>query len=275
MSEMKSLFSQLRASRIAAMNEGTEDTNKDNLLNEGTETKETETPVVEETTTAEETPVTETPAAEEESVNEEVSAVFCSACGALVSGYMNESELDECPCCGSEELVEKVVKVVRDGEVVKKKVRTGAKPRLSAAQKAALAKARKKAHTAGANKKRAKSMKKGAKAGLHEEDEIECSECGYTGEYDDFSLDNDGNLICPDCGAVIHVNESAGTTDEGKTEETTTPTTDTVNENEADTAKADMKALLESVNAPKFVHDALDEGKEAFVTGYLNLKMKK
>lgn len=272
MNEMSSLFAQLRTSRVSSVNEGVEDKDKDKALTEGAEGEGATTPAIDTKVPEKKEDTTSETTTNEENVDEEVSAVFCSECGALVSGYMNESELDECPCCGSEELVEKVVKVVRDGKVVKKKVRTGAKPRLSAAQKAALAKARKKAHTASANKQRAKSMKKGAKAGLHEEDEIECTECGYTGEYDDFSIDKDGNLICPDCGAVITVNESSGTTDEGnksKTEE------GKVDEGAVDTSKDDMKALLESVNAPKFVYDALDEGKEAFVTGYLNLKMKK
>lgn len=270
MGEMSSLFAQLRSSR-ASINESVKDEKKEDTLTEGVETEKVDEGKVDETPATEPEKVDESGEGEEkpeEEVNEEISAVFCAECGALISGHMNESELDECPCCGSEELVEKVVKVVRDGKVVKKKVRTGAKPRLSAAQKAALAKARKKAHTGAANKQRAKSMKKGAKAGLHEEDEIECSECGYTGEYDDFALDADGNLTCPDCGAIINVNESTGKTAEEDVK------TDKPVEESADTTKEDMKALLESVNAPKFIYDALEEGKDAFVTGYLNLKMK-
>lgn len=247
---MNSLFAQLRESRAVAMSESAEEEKKVTMNEGAAEPGATETP-------AEETPAEETPVEEEV---EEVSALFCSECGALISGYMNESEVDECPCCGSEELVEKVVKVVRDGKIVKKKVRTGAKPRMSVAQKAALAKARKKAHTAAASKKRAKSLKKGAAAGLHEDDLIVCPECGYEGEANDFDVDEEGKYICPECGAVC---ESCG----GKKHE------ETKDEGVSD---ADVMAtLLEQVGAPDFVKNALVEGKNEFVASYLNLKMGK
>lgn len=55
-------------------------------------------------------------------------------------------------------MLEKVVKKVVDGKVVKKKVKSK-KKRLTPKQKAALAKARKKAHKGSANKARRKSMK--------------------------------------------------------------------------------------------------------------------
>lgn len=57
-----------------------------------------------------------------------------------------------------EKIEEKTVKVVRDKAVVKKTIPTR-KKRLSSAQKMALVKARKKAHTSQANKKRNKSVK--------------------------------------------------------------------------------------------------------------------
>ena len=57
-----------------------------------------------------------------------------------------------------EKIEEKTVKVVRDKAVVKKNIPTR-KKRLSSAQKMALVKARKKAHTSKANKKRNKSVK--------------------------------------------------------------------------------------------------------------------
>ena len=57
-----------------------------------------------------------------------------------------------------EKIEEKTVKVVRDKAVVKKTIPTR-KKRLSSAQKMALVKARKKAHTSKANKKRNKSVK--------------------------------------------------------------------------------------------------------------------
>lgn len=268
MSQMSSLFAQMRESRAANMNEGVKQEDKEKeTLNEGTNETGTEKTKKEEAS-ATETQVDEgTNETGTEDVNEEVSAVFCKDCGALVSGYMNESEVDECPCCGSEELLEKVVKVVRDGKVVSKKVATK-KKRLSSAQKAALSKARKKAHSSAANKQRAKSVKKRAKAGLNEDDVFECTECGYTGGYEDFSVDDDGNLICPECGAEI--DESCDNQTVGKPE---TKKKENTKVNEETSDADDMKALLESVNAPKFVFDALNEGKNAFVTGYLNLKM--
>lgn len=158
------------------------------------ETPEEETPVTEET--KEETPEEETP--EEETLAEEFSVICCPHCGPI-SG-MNESAVDECPICGEDELLEKVVKVVRDGEVVKKTVKTK-KTILSPAQKAALAKARKKAHTAGANKQRAKSNKV-RKNKINDEDYLECPECGFSGDVSEFE-EEDGKYICPDCGSEV------------------------------------------------------------------------
>lgn len=240
MSDMSSLFAQMRETRRVALNESKDEDPKDQegQLNEGQQEEQLE----------------------EEN---EVTAIFCSECGELVSGSMNESQVDECPCCGSENLEERVVKVVRDGEVVRKNV-PSKKRRMSSAQKAALAKARKKAHTSSANKKRNKSTAKGRKAGLHEEDYLVCPECGYEGEADDFSEDNKGNIICPECGATV-CNEENGDKGKGKK---------AGKMNEGADGKDDLKSLLEGIEAPKFVFDALDEGKTDFVTGYINLKMK-
>lgn len=55
-------------------------------------------------------------------------------------------------------VLEKMVKAIRDGKVVRVKVRTK-KKRISAAQKSALRKARKKSHTASADRSRKKSMR--------------------------------------------------------------------------------------------------------------------
>ena len=82
---------------------------------------------------------------------------------ALMSNYFDsdeepedlETELDD---DHDEKIEEKTVKVVRDKAVVKKNIPTR-KKRLSSAQKMALVKARKKAHTSKANKKRNKSVK--------------------------------------------------------------------------------------------------------------------
>lgn len=71
---------------------------------------------------------------------------------------LEEDEEDEEDDDQDEKIEEKTVKVVRDKAVVKKNIPTR-KKRLSSAQKMALVKARKKAHTSKANKKRNKSVK--------------------------------------------------------------------------------------------------------------------
>lgn len=87
----------------------------------------------------------------------------CESCGLIYTGL---DEDDDCCCeaCGGE-LHERFVRVVRDGKVVKKKLRIR-KVRLSAAQKQALAKARRFAHTGAAKRSRRKSMKVRRRKGL-------------------------------------------------------------------------------------------------------------
>lgn len=105
----------------------------------------------------------ETEEQEEVDESEEFEVIRCNECGSVLTD-VDEAE-DGCPYCGSLDVSEKTVRVVRDGKVVTKNVRT-TKRRLTPAQKAALAKARKKAHTASANKARAKSMKVRSNKGL-------------------------------------------------------------------------------------------------------------
>lgn len=136
-----------------------------------------------------------------EDSSEEIVMVACPHCGILEAlDESGESDIDVCPHCGEEDLIEKVVKVVRNGDVVKKKVKTK-KTRLTAAQKQALAKARKKAHSASAEKSRAKSNKVRSKKGLNDADYVECAECGWTGDASELE---DG--CCPECGASIKDN---------------------------------------------------------------------
>ena len=133
--------------------------------------------------------------------SEEMTMVACPHCGILEAlDESGESDIDVCPHCGEEDLIEKVVKVVRNGDVVKKKVKTK-KTRLTAAQKQALAKARKKAHSASAEQSRAKSNKVRRKKGLNDADYVECAECGWTGDASELV---DG--CCPECGAYIKDN---------------------------------------------------------------------
>lgn len=177
MDAVQSIFSQMRRSR-EALNESVEEVVKEEeveVINESEETSE----VIDEA--------------------EEFVVIKCHDCGAILSA-LDEAEAG-CPVCGSEDLDEKTVKVVKDGKVVTKNVSTR-KKKLSPAQKAALAKARKKAHSAGANKKRAKSNKIRAAKGMNEGDLITCPECDFEGEYDEYDVE-DGVLICPECGAEV------------------------------------------------------------------------
>ena len=60
-----------------------------------------------------------------ENSSEEITMVACPHCGILEAlDESGESDIDSCPHCGEEDLIEKVVKVVRNGDVVKKKVKT-------------------------------------------------------------------------------------------------------------------------------------------------------
>lgn len=133
---------------------------------------------------------------DKEKINEgEILVRACSKCGIFTQVQEGMESEDECPYCGKGEIQEKIVKVVRDGKVVKKNV-SSKKKKLSSKQKSALAKARKKAHTSSAQKQRNKSMKKARK--LNDEDTFECAECGYSGKFEDFV-----NGLCPDCGAEL------------------------------------------------------------------------
>lgn len=213
MDAVQSIFAQMRKSReeaaIAAMNESAEDKVEETKVETpAEETPAVETPADKVDEGVEETPAEETPAQEPIDEAEEFVVIKCHDCGAILSG-LDEAE-EGCPVCGSEDLDEKTVKVVREGKVVKKTVKSK-KRRLTPAQKAALAKARKKAHTADANKKRAKSNKVRSKKGMNEDDSITCPECGYEGEYDDYDVE-DGVLICPECGAEV----DEGCSKEGK-----------------------------------------------------------
>lgn len=185
---------------------------------------------------------------QKDNLNEEMNILVCAECGRVLGSVSEEEEIEGCPYCESANMVEKTVKVVRDGEVVKKTVKTK-KKRLTAAQKQALAKARKKAHTGQAEKHRAKSLKKGRKSGLYEGDDYcECPECGFTGECDDFEKE-DGEFICPECGASFTY-ESCKCKNESSQDEV-------------------LYGMLESADAPKKVFDQLVNGEYAEVKKYL------
>lgn len=158
-----------------------------------------------------------------------------------------------------EDLDEAVKKVVRDGKVVTKKTTTK-KKRLTSAQKAALAKARKKAHTGAAEKARAKSNKKRASMGLNDEECIECPECGFEGVTEDFD-EEDGVLYCPECGAEISQASEACKKNEGckskKNEEIDV---------------AELAVRLDECNGSDYMKKALNEGKYDLVQKYLDIK---
>lgn len=221
---MGSVFSELR--ELRSLNESTEETQ--------TEVQETETEVTKEI----------------EEIEEMV--IVCEECGTAIISTVNES-VEECPLCGSENLEEKVKKVVRDGKITKVKV-PAKKKRLSSVQKAALAKARKKAHTSSANKARNKSMAKGRKAGLHEEDVIVCPECDYEGTEEEFEI-KDGVYTCPECECEFEIEDEKC-------------------KNESLTDDAIMAQILEEINAPTYVKNALNEGKYDFVASYIDLKTR-
>ena len=129
-------------------------------------------------------------------LEESVVICQCEECGHL---YESEGVCD----CGGQ-LFEAVKVVVRDGKVEKKKIKNK-KTKLSAAQKTALAKARKKAHSAGANKARAKSMKVRKKK-VKEAEDMLCPVCDFVGQMSEIE---DGVFVCPDCGAELEVDNEA------------------------------------------------------------------
>ena len=128
-----------------------------------------------------------------------LSLSVCESCGAL-----HESTEEKCECGG--ELTESMKLVVRAGKVVKRRVKSK-RGKMSSKQKSALAKARKKAHSSGANKARAKSMKvrsKKIKEEINEAEDFECPVCDYVGPMD---KNEDGYYVCPECGAELELNE--------------------------------------------------------------------
>lgn len=189
-------------------------------------------------------------------VDEEETVLACPHCGII--GSIIDEGVTECPFCGEEELLEKTVKVVRNGKVVTKKKPTK-KKRLTAAQKQALAKARKKAHTASANKARQKSMKVRRRS-VNDEDTYECPECGFSGEYDDFD-EEDGSLYCPECGAEVDLAEACA------------PKKKPVKKKKVNEEVDDLRAMLEEVGASDFMMQKLEEGRLDMVKRYLDIKM--
>lgn len=151
---------------------------------------------------------------EEEEIDEELKVYFangfelhegasldlfiCEDCGALCE---HEGECDDC----GGYLEEAMKMVVKNGKVVKKKIKTR-KQKMSAKQKAALKKAQKKSQSAGAKKARAKSMKVRSKKGLNEGENKECPECGYVGTMRQM---DDGVWECPDCHAELEIAEES------------------------------------------------------------------
>ena len=157
-----------------------------------------------------------------EAITESMSFYICNECASIC-----ESE-GVCPECNEGILEEAVKVVVRDGKVLKKKV--GKKKKQTAKQKAALAKARKKAHTGAAQKARAKSLKV-RKSRVHEGEEFECPECGYVGAMNSIEPDV---WECPDCGAELELDES-------------------VNENVSESIQAKVDEYLELLEVPQEV----------------------
>lgn len=143
-----------------------------------------------------------------------------------------------------DDISEKKVKVVKGGKVVTKTVKS-VKKRLTPAQKQALAKARKKAHTASANKARNKSMKVHNKR-LGEGLDMTCPYCGYVGDEQEF-IGEDGTRICPECAEVIEgVNESYII------------------------SKEEVDFIIESVSTPLYVKQAFRDGRVDIVNRYLS-----
>ena len=108
-----------------------------------------------------------------------------------------------CEDCGGD-LTEAIKLVVKNGKVVKKKVKNK-KAKMSAKQKQALKKAQKASQKSGAKKARAKSMKVRAKKGLDEGfEEFECPKCGYIGDMEEIEK---GVFVCPECGVELEIDD--------------------------------------------------------------------
>lgn len=161
-------------------------------------------------------------------------------------------ELDEEDEESEDKIEEKQVKVVRDGKVVTRKVKT-VKTKLTSKQKQALAKARKKAHTAGANKARKKSMAIHKKRLGEGEENCQCPYCGYEAPVNEFTQ-ADGQLMCPDCTEIF------------------TREDNTVSESRDYSkiiSKEELNYILESKDTPNYIKEAYKEGRHDVVKRYL------
>ena len=173
---------------------------------------------------------------QEQVVNEEeVVFYICEECGELYESN------DACECGG--ELCEAVKVVVRDGKVQKKQVNKR-KKKLSAKQKAALAKARKKAHSSDANKARKKSMKVRNKK-VKEAEEYDCPVCDYVGDMEEIEEEV---FLCPECGAELEIAE----------EKCDKEVEEKVNEH----VDERLKVYLEALEVPQ---DVIDKGTQEIV----------
>lgn len=205
--------------------------------------------------------------------------IFCQDCGEIshISNIIESGEDDICPVCGSTDITEACVKVVRNGEVTKKTVKTK-KAKLSPAQKAALAKARKKAHTGSAEKSRAKSMKKRATSGLSEEDFeddydveedlIACPDCGFVGSVEDFETED--GYFCPECGveldpSIFEACKAKSGKKKGKKCSGKGCSDTAIQESYIET--------LDSIGAPDLVYTLLEKGNYKLVDNYIARSM--
>ena len=203
-----------------------------------------------------------------ENESEILSLSVCESCGAL-----HESTKEKCECGG--ELTESMKLVVRAGKVVKRKVKSK-KGKMSSKQKSALAKARKKAHSSGANKARAKSMKvrsKKIKEEINGAEDFECPVCDYVGPMD---KNEDGYYVCPECGAELELDEveeacgdkkseKCGSEDEGcKTKKETKCKKESTNESEV-TLDPSLVKYVEALNIDKEIVSKGDKAVRAFL----------
>ena len=203
-----------------------------------------------------------------ENESEILSLSVCESCGAL-----HESTEEKCECGG--ELTESMKLVVRAGKVVKRRVKSK-RGKMSSKQKSALAKARKKAHSSGANKARAKSMKvrsKKIKEEINEAEDFECPVCDYVGPMD---KNEDGYYVCPECGAELELDEveeacgdikseKCGSEDEGcKTKKETKCKKESTNESEV-TLDPSLVKYVEALSIDKEIVSKGDKAVRAFL----------
>ena len=184
----------------------------------------------------------------------EFQVLECSKCG-IIGGAMNEEDTPEfCPICGGDDLFEAKFKVVH-GQKKAKKVGFHKKRKLTPKQKAALAKARRKSHSASAENSRKKSMKLSRK--LNDEAEYECPECGYEGSSAEF--ESEDGLVCPECGAFLVLESSNEAADTIVADD---PKVDTLTESE-------YKGILESIGAPDIMFKLLAKGSTSVIDKYI------